>query len=155
LEPAHFGPARETGERKMTAELDAVSQGILDATPATKPARKAKAKAGKAKGKGKSSKTKAAKPSANGDGKNDIRWTEKKVALLRALVKLGATSGDAAVLPEKTAKASNGKALGNPLPAYDMSVQGYLAWSKPEGERAAHLWITAKGRAKLEQLSKA
>ena len=65
----------------------------------------------------------------------EIRWTEKKLHLLKTLVKLKAVNGPNAVTQEEIARASGGKALGNVQPHFDMTVQGYINWARLPEER--------------------
>lgn len=83
-----------------------------------------------------------------------IVWTEKKIALLKTLSDLKATSGTSAATVEEVVKASGGKALSNVHPHFDMTTQGYLAWSQLEGERVHRIYLTKKGQGQLVRLLK-
>ena len=105
----------------------------------------------------KTPKTSTVKPEANGkhDPKtSEIRWTDKKIALLKALKKLNATSATSAVRVEKAVKAGGGadKCLSNVNPAFDMTVQGYIGWSDT-GEGKG-IYVTPKGLKALAAASK-
>jgi hypothetical protein len=95
----------------------------------------------------------AAAPRAEFDpATSEIRWTPKKVALLRALSSLKATSEMHAVTVEEAIDASKGEA-NKPSPAFDMTVQGYISWARHEGERFNRVYLTPKGAAKLKELT--
>lgn len=81
---------------------------------------------------------------------HEIRWTEKKIALLQALSNLGATGPRTAVTVQEAIKASEGKALTNVIPQYDMTVQGYIAWTQFEDEKFKRIFITPKGEEILK-----
>lgn len=76
---------------------------------------------------------------------SEIRWTEKKLTLLRTLVKAGATNAMSAISPEKIATLSKGKALTNLSPSFDITVQGYIAVAVLEESREHLRYITPKG----------
>jgi hypothetical protein len=116
----------------MAAELDVVSQGILDATPAKKPARKAKAKKAKTAAKAK------AKPSANGKAGPTVRER-----VFRLLAKTPCTG------PEVKAKLG---LSGVPSLLKDEGVRQVprIKREVAEGVRGVVYSLTAAGRRDLE-----
>lgn len=115
-------------------------------TPVAKPKAKPKAKPPKAKPKAK--KVAAKKPDL---GHNPIRWSEKKIELLRALRRAGALNPQKTITKEEIAKISGNKALTGLSPNYDLSVQNFIAMAQVENSRKYTYYITAKG---LEMLGK-
>jgi hypothetical protein len=138
---------------KMSTVESKVETAVA-ATPVKKSAKKSVKKVAKKASKKSSKKTakkvaKKAAPAVSPDEK-PIRWSERKLALLKALVKGRATSSVAAINKEKIVNISNGKALTNLNPNFDITVQGYIAQSRFEDSREAYYYITKKGLGVLK-----
>lgn len=100
--------------------------------------------------------TKTTKPVKTTEPK-EIRWSDKKIGLLKLLKKLNVTSSNNGItLGELREKVKDGDdVLINIDPSFDMTVEGYLEWSSPrEGERSNRFFVTKKGLQKLTQLTK-
>jgi hypothetical protein len=80
---------------------------------------------------------------------HEIRWSEKKLCLLRTLKQAGATDSANAISIEKIEKLSKGKALTTLNPKFDITEQGYIAVAQTEDSRQLNRYITKKGLAFL------
>lgn len=87
----------------------------------------------------------------------EIRWTDNKINLLKALKKVGAINkSDPKTCEEIAAKSGMGlaKVRHQCNPTFDLSMQGYIAISTSRDDvRAKCFFVTAKGLKKLEQLT--
>ncbi len=95
---------------------------------------------------------KKAVPSKN--GQHEIRWSDKKITLLRTLRKAKATSALAGITKGKIVSRSKGEALSDLNPNFDITVQGYIGQAQIEDQRARVYYITKKGVKVLEKHSK-
>lgn len=119
------------------------SAAPVTARPSPKPRTK------KAAAKKPAPKPKDKKPKATEPGLNPIRWSEKKIELLRALRKGKALDPLSAITKERIAEVSGGKALTGLSPKYDLTVQGYVKPCQTEESRQYIFHITKKGLAIL------
>ena len=117
-------------------------------------AKKVAAKAASKSGGDKPAKKRAAAKAASDRGMADVPVKERRVALLKLLVKLGATSGADArpcgVLAEKLGYTAY-DVYCLCYHKYELATEGLVKQAKVEGQRGVCYYVTAKGRESLKR----